>query len=89
MRVRIWIARFLWSAAASLAIATIAGLLSIVLQALGDENGALAVRGVTLVMSATFGLSIISLVVILAILELRGDRSGSGNDPASSQKNSG
>lgn len=74
MRPRLWIARILWCGAASLGIALLSGMLSVVLKTLGDPSAAEAVHGVTLVSSVLFALAVVALVVILAFLELqRGD----------------
>ena len=70
-----WIAKTLWSGGASLGIAIISGILSLVLAALGDRSGADAVRGVALVSLAVLALSVIALVVILAFNELHRDGS--------------
>ncbi|MBS0203683.1 MAG: hypothetical protein JSS49_12330 [Planctomycetes bacterium] len=68
---RIWIARTLWIGGAALAISLLAGLLSLVLMTLGDQSGAEAVRGVTLVTLAVFILDFTGLVVLLAVCELQ------------------
>ena len=71
MNLRPWIARALWSGAASLGISLVAGLLTLVLTAAGDGSGAAAVRGVMLVAITVCGLSALSLVVLLAAIELQ------------------
>ena len=71
VNLRPWIARALWSGAASLGISLVAGLLTLVLTAAGDGSGAAAVRGVMLVAITVCGLSALSLVVLLAALELQ------------------
>ena len=71
MNLRPWIARALWSGAASLGIGLIAGLLSLVLRAAGDGSGAAAVRGVMLVAISVCGLAVVALVVLLAANELQ------------------
>ncbi len=70
---KVWIARALWSAAASLAIGIVSMLLSVVLAGLGDQKGAEAVVGVCLVSAAVFTVSLITLVAILAVRELQRD----------------
>jgi len=67
---RLWIARLLWNAVGSLGISLIAGLLALVLHAAGDETGATAVRGVLIVAVSVFGICSLSLVVLLAAMEL-------------------
>ncbi|MEK6259562.1 MAG: hypothetical protein AABP62_13170 [Planctomycetota bacterium] len=71
MNLRPWIARALWSGAASLGIGLVAGLLSLVLKATGDGSGAAAVRGVMLVAMCVGGLAVVALVVLLAANELQ------------------
>ena len=71
MNLRPWIARALWSGAASLGIGLVAGLLSLVLRAAGDGSGAAAVRGVMLVSISVSGLAVLALVVLLAANELQ------------------
>ena len=71
VNLRPWIARALWSGAASLGIGLIAGLLSLVLRAAGDGSGAAAVRGVMLVAISVCGLAVVALVVLLAANELQ------------------
>ena len=71
MNLRPWIARALWSGAASLGIGLVAGLLSLVLKAAGDGSGATAVRGVLLVSISVCGLAVLALVVLLAANELQ------------------
>ena len=71
MNLRPWIARVLWSGAASLGIGLVAGLLSLVLKAAGDGSGAAAVRGVMLVAISVCGLAVLALVVLLAANELQ------------------
>ena len=71
MNLRSWIARALWSGAASLGIGLVAGLLSLVLRATGDGSGAAAVRGVMLVSISICGLAVVALVVLLAANELQ------------------
>ena len=71
MNLRPWIARALWSGAASLGIGLLAGLLSLVLRAAGDGSGAAAVRGVMLVSISVCGLAVLALVVLLAVNELQ------------------
>jgi Na+/melibiose symporter-like transporter len=66
-----WIARALWSGAASLGIALVAGLLSLVLKSAGDDSGAAAVRGVMLVSVSVCGLTALALVALLAVNELQ------------------
>jgi hypothetical protein len=68
---RPWIARALWSGAGSLGIGLLSGLLSLVLKAAGDGSGSAAVRGVMLVAISVCGLSVLSLVVLLAAIELQ------------------
>lgn len=65
-----WIARTLWSGAAAFGIGFIAGMLSLILRAVGDVSGALAVSGVLLVAATVFILSMVSLIVLLAVNEL-------------------
>ena len=71
MNLRPWIARALWSGAASLGIGLVAGLLSLVLKVAGDGSGAAAVRGVMLVAISVSGLAVVALVVLLAANELQ------------------
>ena len=71
MKLRPWIARALWSGAASLGIGLVAGLLSLVLMSVGDGLGAAAVRGVLLVAISVSGLAIVAIVVLLAVNELQ------------------
>ena len=71
MNLRPWIARALWSGAASLGISLVAGLLTLVLTAAGDGSGAAAVRGVMLVSISICGLAVVALVVLLAVNELQ------------------
>jgi len=71
VNLRVWIARALWSGGGSLGIAIVSGMLSLVLMSLGDRTGSEAVRGVTLVSLAVFALSLVALVVILAVNEVR------------------
>lgn len=71
VNLRPWIARALWSGAASLGIGLVAGLLSLVLKAAGDGTGASAVRGVMLVATCVCGLAVLALVVLLAANELQ------------------
>ena len=71
VNLRPWIARALWSGAASLGIGLVAGLLSLVLKAAGDGSGAAAVRGVMLVAISVGGLAVVALVVLLAAHELQ------------------
>lgn len=78
MGLRIWIVRALWSAAGSLAIGLVSLLLSLVLAGLGDQSGAAAVRGITLVSLAVFAVCLITLVAILAVRELQRDDPPSG-----------
>lgn len=68
---RIWIGRTLWSGGASLGIAIVSGLLSLVLRALGDRSAAEAVNGVTLVTLTVFVLAVVLMVVLLALCELQ------------------
>jgi len=71
VNLRPWIARALWSGAASLGIGLVAGLLSLVLKSAGDGSGAAAVRGVLLVSIGVCGLAVLALVVLLAANELQ------------------
>ena len=71
VNLRPWIARALWSGAASLGVGLIAGLLSLVLNAAGDGSGAAGVRGVLLVSLSVCGLAVVALVVLLAANELQ------------------
>ena len=71
VNLRLWIARALWSGAASLGIGLVAGLLSLVLKTAGDGSGAAAVRGVMLVSISVCGLAVLVLVVLLAANELQ------------------
>ncbi len=80
MNLRSWIARALWSGTASLGIGFVAGLLSLVLKAAGDHSGAAAVRGVMLVAITVFGLTIVSLVVMLAAKEVIAPTDGSRDE---------
>ncbi|MDB5345489.1 MAG: hypothetical protein JWP89_3866 [Schlesneria sp.] len=74
VRPRLWIGKILWCGTASLGIALLGGMLSVVLKSLGDASAAEAVHGVTLVSLLLFALAVVTLVVILAFLELqRGD----------------
>jgi hypothetical protein len=70
VNLRTWIARALWSGAVSIGIGLVAGLVSLVLKAAGDHSGAAAVRGVMFVAVTVFGLTIVSLVVMLAVAEV-------------------
>lgn len=70
MNLHSWIARVLWSGAVALGIGFIAGMLALILRSVGDASGAMAVRGVMLVSVAVFTLSLVSLVVLLAVIEL-------------------
>lgn len=70
MNLHAWIARALWSGAVAVGIGFVAGMLTLILRSVGDASGAMAVRGVLLVAVAVFGLSFVSLVVLLALNEL-------------------
>ena len=70
MNLHSWIARALWSGAVALGLGFIAGMLALILRSVGDASGAMAVRGVMLVSVAVFTLSLVSLVVLLAVIEL-------------------
>lgn len=70
MNLHSWIARVLWSGVVALGIGFIAGMLALILRSVGDASGAMAVRGVMLVSVAVFTLSLVSLVVLLAVIEL-------------------
>lgn len=80
MKPRLWIGRTLWCGAASLGVAFLGGMLSTVLKSLGDAAAAEAVHGVTLVAMTSFGVALVVLVVILALIELQRDGSPSGHD---------
>lgn len=75
MKPRIWIGKTLWCGAASLGVALLAGMLSVVLRSLGDVAAAEAVHGVTLVSLGVFVLTVVTLVVLLAFIELNRDNS--------------
>jgi uncharacterized membrane protein len=79
VKLREWIARLLWTGGTSLGIAVLAGLLSVVLAALGDGTGADAVRGVALVAVSVFVLAFVALVVFLAVNELDRDKPPPGD----------
>lgn len=71
VKLRAWIARVLWTGGGALGIGMISGLLSLILDVSGDKAGAEAVRGVMLVALIVFVLDLVSLVVLLAVVELR------------------
>jgi len=68
---RMWIGRTLWIGGSSLGIGIVSGLLSVVLGALGDSMAAEAVRGVTLVALTIFTVTFVTLVFVLALIELQ------------------
>jgi hypothetical protein len=69
-RARRWLAWSLVSTGVSAAIAVMASLLQAILSAGGDAAGAAAVRGVLLVSAVGFLLSLFTVTVLLALLEL-------------------
>jgi hypothetical protein len=60
----------LWTGAALLIVAAVAGALWGILQLAGDAQGAAGAKGVTLVAVVLWVLDFVGLVVVLALIEL-------------------
>ena len=63
---RIWIGRLFWTATVLTFVGLLAGAISLVLQAVGDSNGASGVWGVFLVSASAWVINFVSLVALLA-----------------------
>ena len=63
---RIWIVRSFWTEAVLTFVALLACVISLVLQAVGDSNGAFGVWGVFLVAASAWVINFVSLVALLA-----------------------
>lgn len=63
---RFWIGRLFWTGAALTFVALLAGVISLVLRAVGDRNGASGVWGVFLVAASAWVIDFVSLVALLA-----------------------
>jgi hypothetical protein len=70
---RSWLRRGLTVLAVCALVAAVSAILQGVLRALGDDDGAAAVRGVLLVAVTGAALCVIGLVVALAAIEIRRD----------------
>ena len=63
---RFWIGRLFWTGAVLTFVALLACVISLVLQAVGDDRGASGVWGVFLVAACAWVIDFISLVALLA-----------------------
>lgn len=63
---RLWIARSFWTGAVLTLIVLLASAIALVLQAVGDRNGAIGVYGVLLVAASAWMVNFVVLVALLA-----------------------
>lgn len=78
---RFWIGRLFWTGAVLTFVAFLACAISLVLLAVGDQNGASGVWGVFLVAASAWIIDFVSLVALLAWRAMTEDDSTKPRDP--------